>query len=475
MTAQLTGDIAPARAPRILAIADSDSYLKWGAATLATLTDVGELDLVLLRSPILPSELQRAAAVAGTPFESREVPVLTLRSLRSRLRTARPDVIVLSATGPVAELIIDLVARLGTGRSEHERARRTARTVAGTTPRAGRPALVGGLPGMSYPATLRALRFRAGQDLFVVHSARERREFAAVADQLELDLRIALAPLPFLPDRVTRAPARAGAKDAEDAEAAATASAPHPLTRVVFTPQAKMPVTRAHREKIVRALARLATERPEVDVVIKVRGRAGEAQTHREDLPFDTLLDELIAQGVVPPGAIRVATGPLADQLEPGSALVTVSSTAALESLAAGIPTLILEDFGVNERMLNAVFLGSGCLGSLDDLAAGRFGTPDPVWLEDNYLHGSASELADAVRELVQRGRSADLPHPDLARRPGVVLGRQRRRLVRTRLRSELPAGLLRVLTAPGRARRALRRGLLRAARRPRAGTPHPS
>src|SRR5699024_9560846 len=150
------------------------------------------------------------------------------------------------------------------------------------------------------------------------------------------------------------------------------------LSRVVFAPQAKMPVTRAHREQILHALARLAADQPDVDVVVKVRGLAGEAQTHHEAFPFDVLLADLVAAGDVPSGAVRVATGPLADQLGPGSALVTVSSTAALESLAAGIPTLVLEDFGVNERMLNAVFLGSGCLGTLDDLAAGRFGVPDP-------------------------------------------------------------------------------------------------
>lgn len=458
------------RAPRILAVADSDSYLKWGAATLATLSEVGDLDLVMLRSPILPSHAQRLAAVAGTPFDAHEIPVLTSRTLGARLRATTPDVILLSTTGPVAELIVDLVARQAARRRLRNASHRTvrARTVAHEPGPAStsRPGLVGGLPGMSYPATLRALRFRAGQDLFVVHSERERREFAAVADRLELDLPLALAPLPFLPPRTALHPAQAGAP----ADSATT-----PLTRVVFAPQAKMPVTRAHREKILRALARLAAERPDVDVVVKVRGLAGEAQTHHEDLPFDTLLNDLIAHGDVPPGAIRVATGPLVDQLEPGAALVTVSSTAALESLAAGIPTLILEDFGVNERMLNAVFLGSGCLGSLEDLAAGRWGTPDSVWLEDNYLQRSPSELADAVRDLIQRRATAGLPHLDTARPPHITLGRQRKRLRRTWLRSELSAPALHALTAPGRARRALRRRLLSVARRSRAGTPHPT
>jgi len=500
------------RPARILAVADSDSYLKWGAATLATLTDVGETELVLLRSPILPSPAQRAAALTGTGTSAgllpagAQVPVLTPRQLRDRLRATDPDVVLLAATGPVAELVVRIVGRtygdlggrrLPRGDAGSPRGATGGRPVAADArPRTARPleraagarpALVGGLPGMSYPATLRALRFRAGQDLFVVHSRREAREFAAVAEHLGLDLPLALGPLPFLPARVRTGPAGSGAAGIGPAgtgaagtgtagtRAAGTGAAgcgtpdtSAPLTRVVFAPQAKMPVTRAQREQVLRALARLAAARPDVDVVVKVRGLAGEAQTHREALPFDTLLDGLVASGDVPAGALRVATGPLADQLVPGAALVTVSSTAALESLAAGLPTLVLEDFGVNERMLNAVFLGSGCLGTLDDLAAGRFGTPDARWLEDNYLHDAPSELPDAVRRLVASRRADALVPLRAALRGGVVLGRARRRLVRTFVRSQAPDAVLAVLGAPGRARRAVqarRRRLLRALR----------
>ena len=472
MTLSTGVQLAPATTTsvRVLAVADSDSYLKWGASTLATLPDDATLDLVLLRSPILPSADQRAAAVAGTPFADADVPVLTPRALRAHLRATDPDVVLLSATGPVAELVVRLVERVGGDR---------------------RPALVGGLPGMSYPATLRALRFRAGQDAFVVHSLRERREFAAVAAQLGLDLPVVLAPLPFLApgapgaavsSSAPRAPGATGLPVSSGepggsgtARASGTSSTSGTLrdgrtspalSRVVFAPQAKMPVTRAHREQILHALARLAADQPDVDVVVKVRGLAGEAQTHHEAFPFDVLLADLVAAGDVPSGAVRVATGPLADQLGPGSALVTVSSTAALESLAAGIPTLVLEDFGVNERMLNAVFLGSGCLGTLDDLAAGRFGVPDPRWLADNYLHRAPSELPDAIGQLAEARRRGELTPPRTRRTRGVVLGRVRRRLLRTFVRSQAPQRLLVVLGLPGRVRRSLAASRSRAAGR---------
>ena len=49
----------------------------------------------------------------------------------------------------------------------------------------------------------------------------------------------------------------------------------------------------------------------------------------------------------------------------------TVSSTAALEAMAMDRPTLI-----------NLVFEGSGCPGTLDDLRRSRLFQPDPDWLE---------------------------------------------------------------------------------------------
>ncbi|GMA22329.1 hypothetical protein GCM10025864_00880 [Luteimicrobium album] len=51
---------------RVLAVADSDSYLKWAAATLDGLGDGFSGRLVLVASPVLPSDAQVAAAVGET-------------------------------------------------------------------------------------------------------------------------------------------------------------------------------------------------------------------------------------------------------------------------------------------------------------------------------------------------------------------------------------------------------------------------
>jgi hypothetical protein len=60
---------------RILAIADTDSYLKWSAATLATLPDSWESTQLLIENPIMPS----AAQIRAT--SNRPVEVLTHAAL----------------------------------------------------------------------------------------------------------------------------------------------------------------------------------------------------------------------------------------------------------------------------------------------------------------------------------------------------------------------------------------------------------
>lgn len=390
---------------RVVAVADSDSYLKWGAATLDRLGPDHETTLLVVRSPIAPTPSQVDAATASTRFAAAPPPVLGVAALRRTLARLAPDVLLVSATGPVAELVCEMAAHLPQ-----------------------RPVLVSGLPGMALPATLKALRFRARCDVLVTHSRRERREYAAVAEALGLSPALALAHLPFLP------PVPATEGDGTD-------RATPEVNRVVFAPQAKVPAARSQRERILVALDDLARARPDVEVVVKLRAAPGEQQTHEEQLPFDALWTDLADAGLVTESHVRFATGPLSDQLVPGSALVTVSSTAVLEAVAAGLPALVIEDFGVNERMLNAAFVGSGCLGSLDDLAAGRFGRLADGWAQDNYLHPEPDDLADVLADLVARRRYGILAPTDA--RIEVARRRRRRRLLRAALRSTLPRQVL--------------------------------
>lgn len=390
---------------RVLAVADSDSYLKWSAATLAAMPAHWERRQVLIRNPIAPSAAQVEAAV-GAP-----VPTLGLAAIIALILRERPDVILLGCTGPVAQVVTGL------------RLVRTGRR---------RPVLVSGLPGISVPATTRAVEYRAACDLFLLHSHAERRAFAGITAEFAPRLRIGLARLPFLDHAHPKPDA-----DARD---------------LVFAAQAVVPAAREDRRQVLTSLAAAPDHlRP----VVKLRAAPGEEQTHREALPYPLLWDELVAEGRVRADAVRFSPGPMSLALSTAAGFVTVSSTAALEAIASDVPVVVLADFGVTAATINVVFEDSGCLGTLADVRDGRFRTPAPEWMTDNYFHPDAeSDWLEILTELlaVRAGRGLA---PVTVRPAGSSATRARRRLRllvpaplwttvrrgRSRLRQALSAG----------------------------------
>jgi hypothetical protein len=349
-------------AVRVLAIADTDSYLKWSAATLEALPASWESRQLLIKNPVMPSAAQVQAA------SCRPAEILTYAGVVRRIRLERPDIVLLACTGPV---IAALTAQ---------------RLFRGPT----RPVLITGLPGISVPANVRAVTSRAACDLFVLHSRREVAEFAEIGARQAPLLTFGLAQLPFLP---ARTPALT------DAELG---------LNLLFAAQAKVPVERADREKILLALADAGA------AVVKLRAWSEEQQTHNETWSYREIMNDLVAQGRLPADAVTFVGGSMHDALRTSRGLVTVSSTAALEAIAMSRPILIISDFGVSAEMINLVFQESGCLGTLDDLRSGRLGQPNSRWLEANYFHPSEEnnwlDLLSQLLALRAVGQLAPLP-----------------------------------------------------------------
>lgn len=437
--------------PRVLAVADTDSYLKWSLATLASLPTGWSSTQVVLDNPVAPSPAQRAAAGGGG------LPLLRRRDLLQLIRRTRPDVVLLACTGPVVAALSGAAALRG--------------------PR--RPVLVTGLPGISIPASRRAVTFRVGCDLFLLHSHREIAEFRALERSRSAHLRFGLARLPFLRGSLGAGgtdPVRARPAAGAEAPAAATSAAEAPAaeapaaeapgagaparTDVLFAAQAKVPVERAEREAILRALA--ATGHG----VVKIRALETEQQTHHETWPYPDLLVDLVAGGEVAAGSVRMLGGAMGTALAQARALTTVSSTAALEAMDAGVEVCILSDFGVSAEMINLVFLGSGCLGTLDDVAAGRFRRPAPDWLRENYFHPAADDdWRGQLTDLVGVRSATGLPARPHASGSGPARVRRRLRLlvpspalpVLRALQRRLPAAV--DVRGPGRTARVRPRG----------------
>lgn len=348
---------------KVLAVADSDSYIKWGSTILDRMPAAWQRSLVVIRTPALPSERQLTAALAGTRFSVADTEVVDLDDLARRVSSEQPDVVLLSVRGPVVRVLVRMI-------------------VANS---ARRPVIVSGLPGISIPETLNALYYRSQVDVFVLHSKREVRAFAALAASLGIHQDFGLATMPFLAAR------RPGANHGSD---------------IVFAPQAKVPRALEDRLLVLGWLAETARRHPHSRVVIKLRGTAGEAQTHAERYPYDELLLQLDDV----PANLVTSTGPMSEHLDDASALVTISSTAALEAIAAGVPVLALSDFGVTPQLINLVFDGSGILADSGSLIAEDFREPSEHWLDENYFHAPSDETWLArIEAAVARRESGEL------------------------------------------------------------------
>jgi hypothetical protein len=337
---------------RALALVDTDSYVKWGAALLARLPADWEREIAVVATPAHPSEAQLAAALAGSGFEPADVTQTTLDELVDRAARERPDVVIVAMRGPAASVVLRQLADLP-----------------------NRPVLVSGLPGISIPATWKALFYRAQADLVVLHSKHEIREFGLVAGKRGWTHRLALATLPF----ADVAPA-AGGRD------------------VVFAVQSIVPPRREQRERMLDILVETASRNPDHRVVIKVRAVSGEQQTHDEEHSYPGLLE---TRAYVPANLV-VASGPMAEALDTAAGLVTVSSTAAIEAVARDIPVIVVDEFGISAKLINLVFADSGLTGSGDDVAALRFALPREQWLDDNYFHATGdNDWLEGIEELL--------------------------------------------------------------------------
>ena len=374
--------------PRVLCIADSDSYVKWGAALAGQLPKDWRVRLVIARGNALPSPRQLDEALDGSRFAVEDVDILGREALGAELVRFAPDAVIASLRGlAVQALVEDFVPNVP-----------------------DRPVIVSGLPGIAVPVLPHGLAYRRSADMLVVHSHREVADFGAVAARTGFRHDVRLTSLPYL------TPSEPPGDDAMHAT-----PAPVERDRIVFAAQAIVPGPRSQRAWLLERLVATARAHPDLTVVVKIRAQAGEMQKHDEAISYAELLEEMRSAGVRPPPNLVVESGPMSHHVARAVGLVSVSSTAMLEAIADGVPCLALTDFGVAPDLINPVFLGSGLLGDSDDLVAARFHTPDPAWLEANYFHHAADNTwLPRLQELMELRASSGLPPARRMRRTPV-------------------------------------------------------
>ncbi|WP_432043080.1 DUF6716 putative glycosyltransferase [Streptomyces cadmiisoli] len=379
---------------RIAVLADSDTRWKWGALTASRIapgpsmeagpqgeTQVAHaLDGFLLRGRATPTP--RQLAEVGVHADSlREVTAVEFLRVMAQ---ESYDVLVLSLVGGGVQAMLHGLAHVWEGREK-------------------RPVVVTGYVGVVYEKLADGLLLRHGADLVLANSRQDAERFRAVFDGVGADSSaVTEVALPFL----------GGAKYTGGPD---TSAQDRPYT-VVFAAQPSVPDSRKDRTYLLDRLVQHARLHPEREVLLKLRSKPGEHTTHIEELPYQKLAQR---HGELPPN-FQLVYGNMGEVLDRTDLLVTVSSTAALESLHRRIPTVVLTDLGVREVLGNHHFVGSGCLASWDQLDAGHRPEPDADWVDRQGVAagdsssgaGSYETAFDAARERITKllGRPGGLP-----------------------------------------------------------------
>ncbi|CAM5278656.1 putative protein OS=Streptomyces chartreusis OX=1969 GN=CP983_16300 PE=4 SV=1 [Streptomyces chartreusis] len=351
-------------------LADSDTRWKWGALTANRIapedSDI-RLDGYLLRGRATPTarQLQEVGVHADSLNE-----VTAVEFLRTMAKE-QYDVLVLALVGGGVQAMLHGLKRVWEGRSD-------------------RPVVVTGYVGVVYEKLADGLLLRHGADLVLANSRQDAERFRAVYEGVGADASsVTEVALPFLGGEPY--------------------TGEHDPYTVVFAAQPSVPDSRKDRTYLLNRLIQHARRHPEREVLLKLRSKPGEHTTHIEELPYQKLVQRL-----EPPANFKLVYGNMGEVLDRTDLMVTISSTAALESLHRRIPTVVLTDLGVREVLGNHHFVGSGCLASWDQLDEGHRPTPDEEWVSRQGVcaDGSYATAFDPARERIAKllGRPGGLP-----------------------------------------------------------------
>ena len=345
---------------RTLLIAGFDSALKYAARVADGIEAHGGLPELWAPTSVAPHALAPAQVLAATGRPVQYAPWEELVTA-----AAAADAVVPVFDGPTVE--------------------RFVRRVHDTAGDGSMPVVGAGYVGMALYDLVGGYLTRSLADVLAVNSRTDLAEFRSAAHGLGLPAEnLLLAGLALLP--AVPAPARGG-----------------PIRTVLLADQPTVPRARADRLYLWDRLLRYAERHPDREVLLRPRHRPGEGTFHRMELSPVAWA----ATRDLPPN-LRIVHDPIEALLARADLLLTVSSTAALEAVAAGVRVAFVADW-VQDAALNPRLLPSGLLRRFDEVDEDRLGSPSPAWLDDVFpaAEGPAPAERFALRLTeVAEGRS---------------------------------------------------------------------
>lgn len=362
------------RGKRVLVAGVYDSFLRAGVFFGERLASLGcqvEYQVVRAGRTELSLDQQRAA---GLPRGARTG---SWADLTSRTNLDRYDIILLALDGARTRRFTVALDRMYPVSGAHRR-----------------PLTVSFYPGLVFRYHFEGFSSRMGTDLVLLNSPHDFRMYQALCSSLGRPSHNALM------GGLSVVPSKAPLKRS------------HHGGDLLFACQPTVPAWRHERLYLLEALAQLAQRHPDRSVIIKPRHRRHETTLHKERYPYETLLRELSKRRWLPPN-LRVDYSPMPELLRRAAVCLTVSSTAALESVAQGIPTRVITDLGIHEHLGNHFFVGSDLLGPISEVSADMPYQVNADWYRDHVAAAVdyLPEVEARLAALLEHGPSHPLPH----------------------------------------------------------------
>jgi len=173
---------------------------------------------------------------------------------------------------------------------------------------------------------------------------------------------------------------------------------------IYFFAQAISPLTRRGRLHVLEAMVALAEAHPDRTVWIKLRHMPDEntRHLHREKHDYPDLLQSAFPEA---PANLKLTACPMDEATSKAALGITCTSTAAIDLIREGVPTMVYLDY-VDAYMdpmaaaMRGLFKGSEVITSLDDLLHLRARTPDPEWMAQMFC---PRDLGTRVLDMVDR------------------------------------------------------------------------
>lgn len=158
---------------------------------------------------------------------------------------------------------------------------------------------------------------------------------------------------------------------------------------IYFFAQAISPVTRKGRLHMLEVMAAIARRNPARNVWIKLRHlpHENDKHLHREEHDYPGLIEGALPDA---PPNLKLTACTMDEALETAGLGITCTSTAAVDLIRAGVPTMIYLDFveyylDTLVEPMRGLFQDSGLITPLEQLLALDWAAPDPDWLDQMF------------------------------------------------------------------------------------------